>query len=232
MLFDNRLLSEKGERPSALIILNGGSGLTKSFPHLWTSASVTVCADGGANCLFDDADRCIPMYIKGDCDSIRSDVLHYYKECGTQVLVDQGQDTNDLDKCLQLVSQLQSEFGGTFDVLVVGAMGGRFDQEMQNINALYRWTSFGRIILLSDTTSVFLVPAGHHVIRPNFDVEQRLCGLIPLGTKCNSITTQGLRWDLNGQSMSMGSLVSSSNQVLSDSVRIQTSDPILWTSAL
>jgi thiamine pyrophosphokinase len=38
------------------------------------------------------------------------------------------------------------------------------------------------------------------------------CGLLPLGGKVRNIWTKGLKWDLDGQSMQMGGLVSSSNR--------------------
>jgi hypothetical protein len=43
-------------------------------------------------------------------------------------------------------------------------------------------------------------------------VEGKSCGLLPIGGKVRSITTTGLQWDLNGDCLEMGQLVSSSNR--------------------
>lgn len=44
--------------------------------------------------------RVFPNAIKGDMDSIRSDVRGYYTSAGVSVVEDDGMDTNDLEKCL------------------------------------------------------------------------------------------------------------------------------------
>jgi len=155
-LHDNAFLTTSfsaAEGTLAVVILNG-IGLGASFENVWQKAKITICADGGANILYDRYDKCnttqkdrfIPQYIKGDLDSIRDDVAMYYKNHGTQVMQDPDQNSNDLDKCLVLLQSIQSQYqkSATLDsaklnVLILGAMGGRFDQEMQNINALFRW---------------------------------------------------------------------------------------------
>jgi thiamine pyrophosphokinase len=165
------------------------------FWNCWSNAHVTICADGGANRLYDRAikvdaeDLVIPQYIKGDLDSIRDDVKEFYRKKGTQILHDVDQNTNDLDKCLQLLADLQRNIGSSvnndchdkFTVMIFGAMGGRFDQEIQNINALFRWSNiFQDIILLSEETTAVLLLPGKHMIYPNFQYETRTCGLVPI----------------------------------------------------
>ncbi len=48
-------------------------------------------------------------------------------------------DQNDLFKCLARVSAMQAAAAVEYDVIVLGDIGGRFDQSMQSINALYVW---------------------------------------------------------------------------------------------
>lgn len=231
---DNKLLTDKvdGENPLVLVIVNGSLGMTKTFEHLWESSILTICADGGANHLYAESTKYVPTFIKGDCDSIQPDIMEHYKKHGTKVVVDKSQDTNDLAKCFELVHENQKQ-QEKFNVVVLGAMGGRFDHEMQNINALYSWTKcFNRILLLSDQTLVSLLSPGENIILPNFALEKRTCGIIPVGSKCNSITTKGLHWDLNQNSMEFGGIISSSNHIEGEKVEIKTSDPVIWTTAL
>jgi thiamine pyrophosphokinase len=215
---------------------------TELFWNLWSNAHVTLCADGGANRLYDrsvqvDAQAlAVPHYIKGDLDSLRDDVRAFYTAKGTQVVHDPDQDSNDLDKCLQLLQTLQQDQADKFTVVIFGAMGGRFDQEIQNINALFRWGSvFESIALLSEDTTVrLLVPGVHHVIEPNFEFETRTCGLVPLAGMCKSTVTSGFKWDLDGTvAMGFGGLISTSNHVLHDSrVTVECSEPLIWTTEL
>ncbi|KAH7464796.1 hypothetical protein PRIC1_005594 [Phytophthora ramorum] len=228
-----------------------GVGLQGSelFWNLWSNAQLTVCADGGANRLYDRSvaleaqDLVAPNYIKGDLDSLRDDVREFFSAKGTTVLRDPDQNTNDLDKCLQLIHQVQEEHCKTkgtderFSVMIFGAMGGRFDQEMQNVNALFRWKDkFQQMVLLSDeTTARLLVPDVRHVITPNFHFEARTCGLIPVAGLCKEATTSGLKWNLSpGMETGFGGLISSSNHVddASEQVEVVSSHPFIWTTEL
>lgn len=219
------------------------------FWNLWSHAQLTVCADGGANRLYDRSveleaqDLVTPHYIKGDLDSLRDDVREFFTAKGTTVLKDPDQYSNDMDKCLQLIHQLQEEHckkedtDDRFSVMIFGAMGGRFDQEMQNINALFRWRDkFQQMVLMSDeTTARLLMPEARHVITPNFHFETRTCGLIPVAGTCKEMTTSGLKWNLSpGMETGFGGLISSSNHVddASEQVEVVASHPLIWTTEL
>ncbi len=85
---------------------------------LWESTTYHVCADGGANRLYDattsstlkhsssnenNIDKFIPDMITGDLDSIRSDVRAYYEEKGVPIVRVEDQNYHDLDKSLMAV---------------------------------------------------------------------------------------------------------------------------------
>lgn len=82
-------------------------------------------------------------------------------------------------------------------ILVAGAVGGRFDHEMGNINVLYRYSDL-RMILLSDDCLIHLLPKNkRHEIHILSSVEGPHCGLIPIGSSSTTTTTTGLRWNLS-----------------------------------
>jgi len=59
------------------------------------------------------------------------------------------------------------------------------------------------------------------------------CGLIPLGCRCESITTSGLMWDLDGTTpLVFGGLVSSSNRIMEPVVKVSSSHPIIFTAEI
>lgn len=81
-------------------------------------------------------------------------------------------------------------------ILVAGALGGRFDHEIGNINVICHFSAT-RIILLSEDSLIQLLPsARHHEIHIQSSVEGPHCGLIPIGAPSGSTTTTGLQWDL------------------------------------
>ncbi|CAN1353284.1 Thiamine pyrophosphokinase 1 [Linum perenne] len=200
-------------RPSttyALVILN--QRLPKFAPMLWNHAQVRVCADGGANRVYDEmpllfpdegvADvrhRFKPDVIKGDMDSVRAEVLNFYSDLGTKV-VDEShdQDTTDLHKCVAYISDVMQDVDpSNVCILVTGSLGGRFDHEAGNINVIHRFSST-RIILLSDECLIYLLPKTHrHEIHVNSSIEGPHCGLIPIGNPSRRTTTTGLQWDLS-----------------------------------
>lgn len=74
---------------AALIVLNNTLEGT-DVESLWKHSTVRVCADGGANRLYDylgeKRNLYIPMYIVGDLDSLRPDVKEYYVSQGCYVI--------------------------------------------------------------------------------------------------------------------------------------------------
>lgn len=117
--------------------------------------------------------------------------------------------------------------------------GGRLDQQMQSLNAL--WTfhhKFDQLVLLSEASLTVLLPAPrgaeppplatYHIQRA--PIQTDTCGLIPMG-KVQQVHTEGLRWECDG-CMAMGGLVSSSNEMTGSSVQVQTSGDLLWTASV
>ncbi|KAJ7546675.1 hypothetical protein O6H91_08G050200 [Diphasiastrum complanatum] len=225
-----------------LIIVN--CRLPDFTASLWTKARLHVCADGGANRLYhelpklfqsEDAstvrERFIPDAIIGDLDSIDPDVREFYTCKGTTVLdKSDDQDTTDLHKCVAFIESSTPDLRSpNLKLIVVGALGGRFDHELANINVLYSFPSL-RIVLLSDSTMLLLLPRGfRHEIKVNSSIEGPHCGLIPVGAPSETTTTTGLKWNLDRTAMAFGSLISTCNLVQSQIVTVCSDADLLWT---
>ena len=149
--------------PFALLILNcnravpGVCAMPPILNRLYALSSFVMCADGGANRLYDmsslggeyprksalhdkppmcdlltplsSSSAFKPDVIKGDLDSIRPDVKSHYEKLGVEILQDDSVDTNDLEKCLWHLREVDTRFG---IVCVYGGLGGRFDQTMSS----------------------------------------------------------------------------------------------------
>ncbi|XP_031744246.1 thiamine pyrophosphokinase 2 isoform X2 [Cucumis sativus] len=101
----------------ALVLLN--QRLPKFTPLLWKHAQLRLCADGGANRVFDEFPLMFPHLdaldvrnsykpdvIRGDMDSIRTEVLEFYAMQGTKIFDEsEDQDTTDLHKCVAYILQ-------------------------------------------------------------------------------------------------------------------------------
>ena len=160
-------------------------------------------------------------------------MAQFYAARGVPIARQPEQDRHDFEKCLTWLRQRQGDAAPRLSVVAMGAFGGRLDQQMANINMLYRYAgAFERLVLLGDESLAFLLPAGKHVIEPNPEVEEGTCGLIPLGGRCTRVRTSGLRWNLSDAPLEFGSLVSSSNKFVDARVTVETSSPLLWTTSL
>lgn len=190
--------------------------------------------------LFPDQDpldirlRFKPDAINGDMDSIRSEVKEYYTNLGVKIVdASHDQDTTDLHKCVVYIRDCTPDAEKpNLCILVAGALGGRFDHEVGNLNVLYRFSNI-RIILLSDDCLIHLLPRTHrHEIYIQPSVEGPHCGLLPMGAPSSSTTTTGLQWDLKDTSMSFGGLISTSNIIREEKITVHSDSDLLWTISL
>lgn len=198
--------------------------------------------------------RFVPDVIVGDLDSLRPEVARFYEGLGCEIALRDDQDHCDFEKCLiEVESRLPSAAppappppppadgdregdatttSSPATVVGLGAFGGRFDHEMQAFSLLHAYTSrFHRLVLMGAGNVAFLLEPGRsHAVEPDLRFEGPTVGLIPIGGPCRDITTEGLQWNLKGQGMEFGVLVSSSNCVVEDVVRVVTDAPLVWTA--
>jgi len=270
---------ESKSTSTALVILNAPIRMSPLFRELWRISDYRVCADGGANRLYRATvttattaaaaavsgvapSYYVPDLIRGDLDSLRSEVREYYEARGATIERVPDQDANDLDKALSAVRtrrtdpQQRQQTHQRQRVVVYGAFGGRFDQEMASLQALYKWStefSPGGLWLYNDYTCACLLregvtnriqlhippssalPADGQKEEPARIGEGPTCGLIPLGRRADSVTTTGFEWNLNRDATEFGGLVSTSNRILQDATTatnavVVSSHPLVFTA--
>ena len=127
-------------------------------------------------------------------------------------------------------------------MVVFGAFGGRFDQEIANCNTLYTYKDkFESIVLLGGGNSATLLEGGKHLehrIRMVPGKEGPGCALLPLGSPVDSADSTGLKWNLTNHALAIGGLVSSSNRAEVDQdgkmaeVVVRASSHLLWSCDL
>lgn len=226
-------------RIGALIILNGNPLEKILLEIVWPNQSnpiPCICADGAANLLFElptSQEKHVPSHIVGDLDSATQSVLAHYAKHGTKIVEMKSQNSNDFHKALKVAQQSNTLIADlNLPILIIGGMHGRMDQTLSNMNELYKCAQRGTTAYWLSTTNVVMVlTPGSHTIQLGDDGVGTKCGLIPIGGRVQSVTTSGLRWDMQKQALTFGmfNLVSSSNEAARDTVTIETSDPVLWT---
>jgi thiamine pyrophosphokinase len=113
-------------------------------PCLLSAAVTRVCADGGANRLYDQLPAMLPHLdptaarssylpdvIRGDMDSLRPDVHQFYSSHGVLMQdVSEDQDTTDMMKCVQYVQhRIQSLLSPNGSIAAAGAPSSSSSRE-------------------------------------------------------------------------------------------------------
>ena len=144
-------------------------------------------------------------------------------------------DTDD-SECIQCV--VYGAFGGRFDQEMASFQSlyryNHYNNTMTSTVANGPVPPKIKLYLYDDHTMAFLLPSGYmnhiHLLLhnrngtnnnnkdddTNHDMvrEGPICGLIPLGCPVDAVTTTGLQWNLQQQSTSFGTLLSTSNRIL------------------
>jgi thiamine pyrophosphokinase len=248
--------SEGFATPPHLLILNQPIAHFDVFARLWRHTSYRVCADGGANRLFDmfEGDLAVqrenyvcilmtspealanivelPDLIHGDLDSLRNDVRAYYILHGVDVSQDHDQYSTDFGKTMQKISS-RSPSSPQKDVLVLGTLAGRVDQGLGLLHEMIREETKHpdlRLWLFSESSLSFILKPHHSIIRglQSSKLFTENVGLLPIWGPA-TISTTGLEWDVKEWHTHMGGQVSTSNHVEADEVHVETDAPILFT---
>ncbi|KAF1838885.1 thiamine pyrophosphokinase [Decorospora gaudefroyi] len=230
---------EISSRPADLLILNQPIAHFTAFSRLWKHTGYRICADGGANRLFDmfqgdlteQRAQYLPDIIHGDLDSLRDDVRDYYAAQGVSVSRDHDQYSTDFGKCMQKMSSRAPSM--LQDVLVLGTLGGRVDQALGLLHEMVREETKHpnlRLWLFSESSLSFILRSRKNVLRGLLDsgIFTENVGLVPIYGPA-VISTEGLEWDVKEWDTQIGGQVSTSNHVKEDEVRVETNAPILFT---
>ncbi|MCY4070596.1 MAG: thiamine diphosphokinase [Chloroflexi bacterium] len=178
-----------------------------------------LCADGGAlNALkFGLA----PQTIIGDLDSLSGEQVEELSAAGAEILrFPMEKDETDLELALGWGVDK-----GATAIVILGALGGRFDQTLANVYLL-------ALPGLRDI-EIELVDGEQNIrlLRPGtYSVEGRTgdtISLIPLVGKASGITSRGLKYPLRDESLEFGPARGISNVMLCDSASLELRNGLL-----
>jgi len=185
----------------AVIFANGR--LTR--PIILQPDDLIIAADGGSHHCLGLGIR--PQVVIGDLDSVRDDELETLSALGTEIITYPARkDFTDLELAL-----LEAQKRGADRVLLLAALGARWDQSLANI--LLPATLPGLRISLVDGAQEI------HFVHPGETLEITgqagdIVSLIPLGGDAHGIITHGLEYPLFSETLRLGSTRGISNVLL------------------
>lgn len=212
-------------------------------------AYYTMMADGAANRFHDTfkmadyQDEIIPDSLVGDFDSIRKDVMEYYKDRGVKIVHDHSLDDNDFEKCMRHLQQKFMEENRyspdkQYKILITGSLGGRLDHTLNNIHILHkyaeRYKKYENVtIQMMDNNSLgtCILPGKTIYMRSKEFEFDAGCGVFPLLGGKVELETKGLKWNISKATpMSFKDFVSSSNEMAEDIIEFETNSTLFWTT--
>jgi len=197
----------------AVIFANGQLG--QPFSPL--PDDLIIAADGGA--IHCKALEITPKVIIGDLDSLNKGDLESFQAGGAEIIqFPNRKDYTDLELALQYVDDL-----GIEDVLILAALGERWDQTFANIHLPIAYSSM-KISMIDNNQEIFFLHKGQLEIlgQPN-----DIVSLIPLMGDVEGVTTQGLEYPINNDTLSSGSTRGISNVLLGDHATIVIKEGLL-----
>ncbi|MEX0719091.1 MAG: thiamine diphosphokinase [Balneolaceae bacterium] len=189
-----------------LIICNGFPPSRLLLKQEVQQADLIIGADGGGNILLDHKVK--PDVVIGDLDSFQKpDKVNF------EVIRDTDQESNDLEKALTYALNKD-----TTSCTVLGAFGKRMDHSLKNLSVMKQFNSrLNPLVYKDEYQKAFLVqdyfesqlPAG------------TIISLFPLSGVVEGITTTGLKFPLNNESLINGRRDGTSNENIQPAFSIE-----------
>ncbi|CDJ49458.1 thiamin pyrophosphokinase, putative [Eimeria brunetti] len=162
----------------------------------------------------------LPACICGDLDSCKSEALSFFRTRGVPVVRLPDQSQTDLEKAFAFAAN-KYHFAPNDTIIITGAIGGRFDHSVAAISFLYKVHNAAvaklqqppKVVLLGGYNACFLLVEGDNEVLLSNKIFSQVCGLLPMAGRVRSVTTEGLQWNVRGEPLFVGGLISSSNLV-------------------
>lgn len=189
----------------AVIVCNGEPPSGNLLKQEVVGCDFIIGADGGGQILLEEG--ITPYAVIGDLDSFEAP-----EKAGFKVIQNRDQETNDLEKALELV--LSKE---VIDCVILGGFGKHIDHLLKNLSVLQAYNNrFRSLVMRDEHQDAF-------IMRPHFSATYPVgtkLSLFPISGKVEGVVTKGLKYPLNSESLENGVRDGSSNKTIEERVTI------------
>lgn len=175
-----------------------------------------ICADGGANHTYNMDIK--PHYIIGDLDSVNDNIINYYKDSKVKFeKFPSKKNETDTELCIYLANNL-----GAKEIDFFGALGGRIDHMIANINLLYYVRNMNIYTkIISDKEDIYIAIDEEAFIDGD---KGDTISLIPIKGDALGVTLNGLEYPLNDYNMKYSLPLGISNVMLESKCSIKVNN--------
>ena len=204
-------MAEAGRELEVVVVANGEFRHPARLMGLVDRADLVVAADGGANWLASQGR--LPDVLVGDMDSVSPRVLRALEESHHPLLRHSPRkDETDTELAL-----LEAADMGARRITVLGALGGRIDHTLANVQLLLMPQ------LEEVETGIFDGCSYLSIVRRTRPIRGEvgdLVSLIPLGGDVGGIITEGLEYPLHDETLHLGAGRGISNVLVRSLARV------------
>jgi thiamine pyrophosphokinase len=198
----------------ATIIAAGQTDKEEDWRRWVREGDLIIGADGGAGRAL--AWGLIPHWVIGDMDSLREGDRTVLTAHGCQFVEHpRAKDETDLELALTFAAER-----GAHEIVILGALGGRLDHTLANVLLL--------ALPAFDESSIRIVDGDQEALLIRNGQATAIAGkpgdlvsLLPLGGDVRGVTTSGLAWALEGDTLCFGFSRGVSNQMTAPAARVQ-----------
>lgn len=192
----------------AVLFANGEMASYTWAKRLITGDDAVIAADGGLNhCL---AMALSPILLIGDLDSVTPQQTAAVQAAGCQV-IRYPVEKNETDLELALLWAAHENYQS---ILIFAALGGRIDQQLANLTLLLMPELTGLdVCVCSEREEIYLITSNRTITGRAGD----RVSLLPWGGPAVGVSTSGLRYPLEFETLSPQHSRGISNEMLADS---------------
>jgi thiamine pyrophosphokinase len=202
----------------AVVFVNGQLDDPDGAKALLGPDDLIIAADGGAvHCRTLGVS---PDVIIGDMDSLPEEDQQHFNQMGVRFIRhSHRKDETDLELAL-----LHAREAGVDEVLVLGALGGRWDQTFANLLLpVYHRLANLDVSYWHAGTWIYVIVQSR-TIRGSAG---QTVSLIPIGGDARGVSTAGLEWPLEGETLFIGGSRGVSNLLLGEEAAIKLEEGTL-----
>lgn len=203
---------------TGIVVANGSVEDYLFYKKYFDKENLVIGVDGGAFHLRKLGIK--PDLLLGDFDSISKEDYDDNYKAGIEVFK-YPTEKNATDTEIAVDEAIKR---GCKQIIVIGGIGSRLDHSLANIFLLKKILDNGiKGMIVNKNNEIYLI---NDKININFEKGYKL-SLLPITDKVEGITTKGLYYELNNNSISLGSSRGISNEFISDNVEVSISKGLL-----
>ncbi|MDD3853804.1 MAG: thiamine diphosphokinase [Syntrophomonadaceae bacterium] len=200
------------------ILSNGEYGPLAMYRQVILQSDLIICADGGADVLYEM--ELIPHVIIGDMDSISPESLQYFSRMEVQVLkYPRNKDFTDTQLAIAYAEQQGAE-----EVIFLGTLGKRLDHTLSNLFSSMDMVRKGKKITHYSPECIVYVFSGELEITGNIG---EIISVMALTDVCQGVYETGVAYPLEDVQFEIDKPYAVSNHLIADQATIKVREGIL-----